>query len=157
MKEYQKSIKIKMNPTKTDNMRTIVPPDFVMDLLRRQRAKQAEWKLKAGPCWEGDALGDFVFTDELGHHLIHRTVYNQFVKIVEDAGLPKMRFHDLRHSYAVAAIRSGIEVKTIQENMGHSKFSTTMDIYASVTSQMKRESANQMQAFIDKIKKESAG
>lgn len=143
----------KMNPTKTDNMRTIVPPDFVMDLLQNQKAKQAEWKQKAGSCWEGDALGDFVFTDELGRHLIHRTVYNQFVKIVEDAGLPKMRFHDLRHSYAVAAIRSGIEFKTIQENMGHSKISTTMDIYASVTSQMKRKSANQMQAFIDSIKK----
>lgn len=146
-----------LNPTKTDNIRTIVPPGFVMDLLRKQRARQAEWKLKAGPCWEGDALGDFVFADELGHHLIHRTVYNQFVKIIDEAGLPKMRFHDLRHSYAVAAIRSGIEVKTLQENMGHSKIATTMDIYASVTSQMKRESADQMQAFINRIKRTSGG
>ena len=67
-------------------------------------------------------------------------------------GLPDARFHDLRHSYAVAAIRSGDDIKTVQGNLGHATASFTLDVYGHVTDQMKRESAERMQKYIDSIK-----
>lgn len=66
-------------------------------------------------------------------------------------GLPDVRFHDLRHSYAVAAIRSGDDIKTVQGNLGHATASFTLDVYGHVTDQMKRESANRMQQYIQRI------
>lgn len=58
--------------------------------------------MKAGSAWEKSNL---VFTDELGHFLWIRNVYRDFKKIVTSIGLPQVRFHDLRHSYAIASIR----------------------------------------------------
>ena len=62
------------------------------------------------------------------------------------------RFHDLRRSCAAAAIRSGDDRKTVQENLGHHTAAFTLDVYGHVTEQMKRDSANRMEAFIDGLK-----
>ena len=64
---------------------------------------------------------------------------------------PLARFHDLRHSYAVAALRSGDDIKTVQENLGHHTAAFTLDTYAHVTEQMRRESAHRMDSFIEGI------
>lgn len=80
------------------------------------------------------------------------TVYTNFKKIAASIGLPAARFHDLRHSYAVAAIRSGDDIKTVQENLGHHTAAFTLDVYGHVTEQMKRESAARMEAFITTLK-----
>lgn len=135
-------------PTKNSKGRTVTPAPFVMELLRSQRKRQIEWQLKAGPLWEDT---DLVFTDELGRHLMPHTVYHNFKRIVADMGLPDVRFHDLRHSYAVAAIRSGDDIKTVQGNLGHATASFTLDVYGHVTDQMKRESANRMQQYIQRV------
>lgn len=66
-------------------------------------------------------------------------------------GIPDVRFHDLRHSYAVAAIRSGDDIKTVQGNLGHATASFTLDVYGHVIDQMKRESANRMQQYIQRV------
>ena len=136
--------------TKNGKGRVITPAPFVMELLKAQRRRQAEWRLKAGPAWEDNGL---VFTNELGVHLSPHTVFHHFKRIVESIGLPDTRFHDLRHSYAVAAIRSGDDIKTVQGNLGHATASFTLDVYGHVTDQMKRESADRMQKYIDSIKK----
>ena len=139
--------------TKNSKGRTITPAPYVMKLLREQRRKQADWRLKAGACWEDCSLGNLVFTDELGRHLMPHTVYHNFKKIVASIGLPNARFHDLRHSYAVAAIRSGDDIKTVQGTLGHATASFTLDKYGHVTDQMKQASADRMQQYIDRIKK----
>lgn len=136
--------------TKNGRGRVITPAPFVMELLKAQRRKQSEWRLKAGPLWEDTGL---VFTNELGLHLSPHTVFNHFKRIVESIGLPNTRFHDLRHSYAVAAIQAGDDIKTVQGNLGHATASFTLDVYGHVTDQMKRESANRMQKYIDSIKR----
>lgn len=135
-------------PTKNSKGRTVTPAPFVMELLHTQRKRQIEWRLKAGPLWEDTGL---VFTDELGRHLMPHTVYHNFKHIVTDMGLPDVRFHDLRHSYAVAAIRSGDDIKTVQGNLGHATASFTLDVYGHVTDQMKRESADRMQQYIQRV------
>ena len=66
----------------------------------------------------------------------------------ESPSCPNARFHDLRHSYAVAAIRAGDDIKTVQGNLGNATAAFTLDVYGHVTDQMKRESADRMERFI---------
>lgn len=79
------------------------------------------------------------------------SIYNQYKRIVASIGLPQARFHDLRHSYAVAAIQSGDDIKTVQGNLGHATASFTLDVYGHVTDQMKQNSAARMEKFIEKV------
>lgn len=135
-------------PTKNSKSRTITAAPSVMSLLRRRRAIQAQQHLEAGPLWKDS---DLVFTDELGRHLTKSSVYRSFKKIVAAIGRPDARFHDLRHSYAVAAIRSGDDIKTVQGNLGHATAAFTLDVYGHVTDQMKQASAARMEAFIKSV------
>lgn len=132
-------------PTKNGKARTITPAPWVMQILRSHRAKQAEQRLKLGEVWEDSGL---VFTNDLGQHLAIHTVYKDFKAVVASIGCASTRFHDLRHSYAVASIRSGDDIKTIQGNLGHATAAFTLDIYGHVTDQMKLESAARMESYI---------
>ena len=76
---------------------------------------------------------------------------SKFKTLLRANNLREIRFHDLRHSYAVAAIRAGDDVKTVQENMGHFTAAFTLDKYAHVTETMRRDSANRMQAFYEAL------
>ncbi len=134
--------------TKNSKSRSITAAPFVMAHLKRRKIAQTQDRLKAGPLWENNNL---VFTDELGHHLTKPTIYRAFKKAAADIGRPDARFHDLRHSYAVAAIRSGDDIKTVQGNLGHATAAFTLDVYGHVTDQMKRESASRMEAFIKSV------
>lgn len=136
--------------TKNSRWRTLAPAAYVMKLLKHQQIEQYKLRLAAAEIW--DNPHGFVFTDAIGGHLKKSTVYNNFKRIAASIGLPDARFHDLRHSYAVAAIRSGDDIKTVQENLGHHTAAFTLDVYGHVTEQMKRDSANRMEAFIDGLK-----
>lgn len=116
--------------------------------MKDERHKQLEARVRAGEVWNEGSLPDLVFTNTIGGHLAHGTVYNQYKKIVAQVGIPSARFHDLRHSYAVAALRSGDDVKTVQENLGHHTAAFTLDQYGHVTGIMKRDSAARMEAYI---------
>lgn len=85
-----------------------------------------------------------VFSNGVGSFLSEKVVYKAFKKIVADIGRPDARFHDLSHSYAVAALH----IKTVQGNLGHATASFILDVYGHVTDQMKRASANRMDQFI---------
>lgn len=135
-------------PTKSGNSRIVTPAPWVMDLLKHHRATQAQRRLKAGPLWSDS---DFVFTDEIGHCLRPYTAYHAFKTVVAKIGRPDARFHDLRHSYAVAAIRSGDDIKTVQGNLGHATAAFTLDVYGHVTEQMKRDSAQRMEHYIKDV------
>ena len=79
------------------------------------------------------------------------TVYKNFKKNVCALGLEKTRFHDLRHSYAVAAIENGDDIKTVQNNLGHATAAFTLNIYAHTTQKMRQESADRMERFIQSV------
>lgn len=134
--------------TKNGKGRTITAAPFVVDLLRRHRARQIEMRLQAGPLWRDNG---YVFSNEEGEHLSPSTVYHNYKEIVASIGLPDMRLHDLRHSYAVASLRAGDDVKTVQANMGHHTAAFTLDVYGHVTEEMKQASAARMDAYIKGI------
>jgi integrase len=136
-------------PTKNDKARYIKPAQTVLDALHREKVKQKLAKLQAGPAWNNDK--NLVFTDEFGHSLSAQTVYLHFKKVAADIGAPQARFHDLRHSYAVLALKAGDDIKTVQSNLGHHTAAFTLDTYAYVTEQMKQESADRMERQIQKL------
>ncbi len=133
---------------KNDRPRKITPAPYVMKVLANRRKKQLEARLRAGELWEDSNL---VFTNETGRHLARQTVYKQFKNLVAEIGMPSARFHDLRHSYAVAALQSGDNVKTVQQNLGHHTAAFTLDVYGHVTESMRKESADRMEAFINGV------
>ena len=135
-------------PTKSDKARTVTVAPWVMQLLRRHKAQQAEQRLQAGPCWTNTG---YVFTNGLGDHLALHTVIKDFKKAAAAIGCPEARFHDMRHSYAVAAIRSGDDIKTVQGNLGHATAAFTLDVYGHVTDQMKAASAERMEEYIRSV------
>ena len=134
---------------KNKQARTFGVPQNVLDTLRKVRIKQAEWKLKAGSSWNNK--DNLVFTDQLGKHIATHTVWRQFKVKVEEIGIPEMRFHDLRHSYATLALQNGVDVKTVSSNLGHATTAFTMDRYGHVTETMMKDSADKMQRFIESI------
>jgi len=141
-KEYQ------LIKPKNGKGRCITPPPFVMATLRKVKHQQLENRLRYGECWEDSG---FVFTNELGQHLTPKPIYDSYKKVVAEIGRPDARFHDLRHSYAVASIRAGDDLKTVQENLGHATASFTLNVYAHVTDQMKQDSAARMEQYIRSV------
>ena len=138
-------------PTKNSKGRSITAAPTVIQHLKKVRVQQEKQKAIAGDAWSNP--NNLVFTDAFGAHLTKSTVYREFKKIATAIGRPDARFHDLRHSYAVAAIRNGDDIKTVQENLGHATASFTLDVYGHVTAQMKRESANRMETYISNMTK----
>ena len=134
--------------TKSSKGRTISVAASVVEILKKHRAKQAEARLLAGPIWKDE---NFVFTDDVGSHLSPNTLYHNYKRLVASIGMPDVRLHDLRHSYAVAALRAGDDIKTVQGNLGHHTASFTLDTYGHVTEEMKQASADRMNSFIKSI------
>ena len=78
--------------------------------------------------------------------------YVRMKELLKKAGLPSIRFHDLRHSCATLLYDSGIDMKAIQEWLGHSNISTTMNIYAHLNYKNKVISANAIAGIIPNYK-----
>ncbi|MBR5287725.1 MAG: site-specific integrase [Clostridia bacterium] len=152
-KEKKAGGEYRLTSCKTDKVRRISPAPFVMDILRQQRIKQNEVRLRAGGFWSNE--WNLVFTNEIGGHLCHHTVYKHFKKIVKELGLPDVRFHDMRHTYAVISIQNGDDIKTVQANVGHATAAFTLDVYGHVSQRMQKESANRMQNYIKELKSTS--
>lgn len=136
--------------TKTDNVRLITPAPTVLDALRSEQAQQETLNLNSYGTFSNP--DDLVFTDEFGKHLVARTVVKHFKNIASQIGIPEKRFHDLRHSYATFALKSGDSIKDVQTNLGHTTATITLDLYSHVTADMKRASAQRMEDFIQGVK-----
>ena len=141
-----------LDSTKSWHSRTVVIAPSICALLRHEKALQAQRQLAAGPFWDNPL--QIVFTDACGGHLKHHTVYNRFKRIVRGMGRPDVRFHDLRHSYAIAAIEAGDSIKSIQEQLGHYSSAFTLDVYADVSRTMQEDTRQRMEGVFQKVSKE---
>ena len=135
-------------PTKNSRNRIITAAPSVIEVLKKQKGQQSQMQQLSGPAWNNEI--DLVFTNGLGGHLVHFTVYKHFKRIVTDIGMSSERFHDLRHSYAVVAIESGDDIKTVQTNLGHAT-SFTLDVYGHVSQKMRQQSADRMENYIKNV------
>ena len=134
-------------PTKNDKVRLISPANAVMEKLKSIRQQQLEQRFMAGSTWQNPE--GFIFTSAMGTHVRPDHVYRCFKDIVSALGFPHLRFHDLRHTYAVNALRSGDDIKTVQYTLGHHTAAFTLDVYGHVSERMKQDSADRMQRVID--------
>lgn len=136
-----------MTTTKSGKARKLTPSSFVMDTLREQKKHQLLQRVAAGAAWYNP--DGFVFTDAIGQHIARNTLYHNYKRVLEEAGLDKnLRFHDLRHSYAVFSMESGDNFKEIQEAMGHYSTSFTMDTYEHVSPHARKASSDRQNTAI---------
>jgi integrase len=108
--------------------------------LRDHRRRQAEERLAAGELW--DVTTDLVFTDEVGGPLHPDGFTRSFIRLARAAGLPRIRLHDLRHSYATLALQSGVHPKVVSERLGHATVGITLDLYSHVVEGLDAEAAD---------------
>ncbi len=128
--------------TKTkSSKRKIMLPQFVVQMLKRHRTLQLETRLKAGTRWIDH---DLVFCSIYGGFLHPMTVFDHFTRALNDAGLPRIRFHDLRHSAATLLLSMGVPAKVVQEILGHSRISMTLGVYSHVLPGMQQEAMGKM-------------
>jgi len=114
--------------------------------LRRHRVTQAEERLQLGPAWQDPTL---VFTNTVGGPLDGtRLLRGSFYPLLERADLPRIRFHDLRHTAATLLLGQGQHPKIVSEMLGHSNISITLDTYSHVTPTMQKQAAAAMDAVL---------
>lgn len=111
--------------------------------LRRQRITQNGERLLSGKGWEDNG---FVFTNARGRPLdAINVVRRSFKPLLKRAGVPDIRFHDLRHTAATLLLEQGVHVKYVSEMLGHSTIAVTLDLYSHVTPSMHGEAARAME------------
>jgi Phage integrase family len=117
------------------------------DMVSRLRAQltQLEERLRAGTAWEA---GEWCFTDEIEAPWRPDGLTLKFVRSVKALGLPGTDIKSLRHAHATALLRAGVHPKVVQERLGHSSISVTMDIYSSVLPGMQREAVEKLAAMM---------
>ncbi|MBI4236302.1 MAG: site-specific integrase [Chloroflexi bacterium] len=137
-----------LEPKTKKSRRTISLPAPIVDALHAHRTRQLEERLRAGAAWEGNKWGDLVFTDELGRPLSGFHALRRLRSLVVAAGLPPMRYHDLRHGAISLMAALGIPPRVAMEIAGHSDIGTTMNIYSHVPQEVQQEAAEKIAASL---------
>lgn len=138
---------VEAEPKTQKSRRSVMIAPFALEALKRHRVSQLEAKVKAGECWQEH---DYVFCTLQGRHLGPNHVVVEFKKLLTRAGLPNIRFHDLRHSAATLLLSLGIHPKVVQELLGHTQISITMDVYSHVLPGMQQDAMRQLDAALIK-------
>jgi integrase len=128
-----------MEPKSQKSRRRIVLAPSAMDALKRHRAKQNEERLRQGAYWQDWGL---VFANEIGRPMEAGNLTNRYFRpLLRVAGLPVIRFHDLRHTAATLMLAGNTPIKVASMMLGHSQTAFTMDKYMHVTIEMQLQAA----------------
>ena len=125
-------------PKTAAGRRTIALDPVTVAALREHRRRQKEHRMMIGQPWKDAGL---VVALPDGSLINPNTFAAAFRRHVKAAGLPKIRLHDVRHSYATAALAAGVRTKVLSERLGHSSTAITEDVYAHVLPEMDADAA----------------
>ncbi len=128
-----------LGDTKTGKgTRTIVLPQSTAEILRQRRAK---------------SVSQWIFPNPIKSELpvSPNSAYARLKALLKQAGLPDIRFHDLRHTFATHAIASGVDAKTLSGILGHTNASFTLDTYTHVTPDMQRQASGIVGGFMEDL------
>jgi integrase len=126
--------------------RTVLLPELTVRALREHRRRQAEQRLAEGRQYESQ---DFIFANPVGGAIdIRALVRPHFNRILQRAGLPRIRLYDLRHSAATLLLAAGVHVKVASDMLGHSTATLTLDVYSHVLEGMQAEAAATMERLL---------
>jgi len=134
-----------VEPKTSRSRRTLALPSIASAALRAHRTKQLQERLAAGPMWEEHGL---VFARANGKPLHGSNVTREFQRMLERAGLRRLRFHDMRHACASLLIAQGVHPRVVMEVLGHSQIGITMNLYSHVLPEAQRQAAAQMDAVL---------
>lgn len=139
---------VETEPKTQKSRRSVVIAPFALEALKQHRSRQLAAKLKAGDYWQDH---DYVFCTSIGTHLNpSKDVLDQLKVLLKKAGLPDIRFHDLRHSAATILLTEGVHPKVVQELLGHSNISMTMDVYSHVLPSMQQDAISRLNTALGK-------
>jgi len=137
---------IEQAPKTRAGRRGVVLTTIAIDALRHHRRSQREARLRAGPAWEDR---DLVFCNTVGKPIEPGNIARRYFQpLLARAGLPQIRFHDLRHSAASLLLSLGTHPKIVQELLGHSKIGVTMDTYSHVLPSMQGAAMEELNHFL---------
>ena len=114
---------------------------MVIEALREHWVRQEEVRIEMGDRWQEHEL---IFCNEHGGYFNPGSVWYSFKKLLKVAGLPDVRFHDLRHGVATVLLAAKVDLKVVSELLGHSSVAITADIYAHVLPEMQQEVVKRM-------------
>jgi len=137
---------LRFKSPKTERPGVITLPAFAIDELRRLKRQQAEELLTLGIRQDGATL---VCARADGEPIQPRSLTDEFTHLmarIRIKDLPRVRFHDLRHSHATQLLLAGVHPKIAQERLGHSTITTTLDLYSHVTETMQEDAAAKIDA-----------
>ncbi len=132
-------------PKTERSRRSIALTTLAAEALRHHRTRQLQARLLVGPEWQEH---DLLFCDDFGQPLDGRSLLRRsFYPLLARAELPRIRFHDLRHSAATLLLTQGVHPKIVQDLLGHSTINLTMDTYSHVLPNLQQEAATKMDAL----------
>jgi integrase len=133
-----------VEPKTARSRRTVYLAAGTLSTLTDHRRRQVEDQLAAGPEWKNTGL---VFTTPIGRPVDGAWAIKWFHRALGAAGLPQIRIHDLRHTAATHLLRRGVHPKVVQELLGHSSISLTLDTYSHVAPALHAQVASHMQVL----------
>lgn len=136
---------------KTRAARRRIPVDEkTLTVLRQHKKDQAAQRLKAGPRWENYNL---VCCTRLGRPLRHADVYHRLRPLALEAGVPVLRFHDLRHTHATVLLRQNVHPKVVAERLGHTRVAFTLDTYSHVLPDTQAQAVRAIYAVLNGVRR----
>ncbi|GED67736.1 site-specific integrase [Brevibacillus reuszeri] len=131
-----------LEPKTSRSNRLVSIPDTVVEILKTYRLKQEKHKREMGSAYEDY---DLIAANEIGQPINPRSLTGHFRRMIQKASVPKIRFHDTRHTHATILLKLGEHVKIVSERLGHSNAAMTMNVYSHVTSDMQKEAAKKFE------------
>jgi hypothetical protein len=132
-------------PTTAAGRRDIHAPVEVLEALRTHKARQNEHRLSLGEAWRDH---DLIFPSAIGTPIQPDNLAIDFNRLTARAGVPRIRIHDVRRSYATLAIDLGAPIKAVSEALGHADVATTPRTYTHVLPSQRVEVANKVGAAL---------
>lgn len=149
VKDYDKSeknTKLIVSDTKTAKSRRVIPIiDRLYKILIKQKQMQEREKLQAGALYEDN---DLVFATIIGQPIDPSNFNRTLSRMSKRAGINKVNPHSLRHTFATRSLEAGIDLKTVQEVMGHSSIKVTGDTYMHVMTDRKTEEMRKLNEIL---------
>jgi integrase len=129
-------------PVKTTAVRRALPlVPIARDALIEQAGRQAAARIRAGTSWAGN---DLVFTTRTGQPVEPRNLVRSFERLIDGAGLRKIRLHDLRHTVATLLKTLGVAQRDAMQILGHARISVTLEVYTDSDSDSQRDALTRM-------------
>ena len=129
-------------PKTEKSKREIALPEIVMNKLRIHQKEQKEFQVQIGESWEHH---NKIFTQKNGRPIFHDTLSKWFSKWQKTNGLPKLKFHELRHTSASLLIAEGVDIATVSKRLGHSNVLTTAGVYTHAIDRKDKEAAKKLE------------